>query len=170
MNQQDHTITKEEILDFLNNQRLATVATVKESGLPDAASVYYVVNEDGDLFFLTRKETGKFKNIQQSGEVVVVVTDREKLETVKIQGKAVPMIGDFSIIEKVVTRLATARSGFSAEAGEFIADLDKLLPLLKRHEEGGIVAIRVVPYKVRISRYATESLEEEIFYCEDFIV
>lgn len=157
-NKEIKKITIHNLLRFLKKENLATIATVNDNNKPDAATIHYVVRDNLDIFFLTKKETGKYKNIQRQNEVVLIVTNAEDLETVKIRGNAFTVKGDSAIVSEIVTTLAHSE--------KFIADLDKLLPIIKRNA-GEMVVVKIKPYEIRMSRYHMESLQEELFYLDN---
>lgn len=148
----------ENLLRFLKKENLATIATVNEEKKPDAATIHYIVKDNLDIFFLTKRETGKYKNIQRQNDVVLIVTNAEDLETVKIKGNAYVVTDDPNIISDIISTLAQAKN--------FMSDLDKLLPIIKRNA-GEMTAMKIRPYEIRLSKYNRESLEEELFYFED---
>jgi len=156
-NEKNQKITIHNLLRFLKKANLGTIATVNGDNKPDAATIRYIVKDNLDIFFLTKKETGKYKNIQRQSEVVLIVTNAEEPETVKVRGNAFPVTDDPNIISEIVTTLA--------QSEKFIADLDKFLPIIKR-DAGEIVAMKIRPHEIRMSKYNMESLEEELFYFE----
>ena len=69
----ERTRVKKEALDFLKSHKTAVIATVSSGGEPRAATVYYTVDDDFCLYFMTGRETRKFKNLQQTGRISFVV-------------------------------------------------------------------------------------------------
>lgn len=108
-----------------------------------------------DFYFLTKKETAKYKNIEKHNEVVLTVTNAAEQVAIKIRGKALLVEDEDKIITEIITTLAHSEN--------FIADLDKLLPIVKR-DAGKIVAMKIIPYEIRVSKYKMTTLQEELFY------
>lgn len=152
---ENQKITREYLLGFLKQENLATLSTITSDNNPDAATIYYMIKDNFNIYFLTRNETGKYKNIQKHQEVVLTITNEQKLETVKIRGKAQPVTDNPTIITDIITTLAHSE--------RFVADLDQLLPIIKR-DAGEFVVLKVEPYKIRMSKYDLEFLQEELFY------
>lgn len=73
---------------FLHNHKLVALATVSASGIPSAATVYAATDEKLNLYFITRSDTQKFRNIQENPNVSVAVTDEQTAETVQLIGRA----------------------------------------------------------------------------------
>jgi general stress protein 26 len=79
---------KKKSLEFLKNHTLAAIATVSSESTPHVANVYYVVDDDLQIYCVTRTDTSKFQNIKNNPIVALVVTDEETVETVQLIGKA----------------------------------------------------------------------------------
>ena len=73
---------------FLNTHKAATLATVNAKKKPDAASVFYIVDEDLTIYFMTRIESRKFHNLEKQTIVSMVTTDEETMETIQLTGVA----------------------------------------------------------------------------------
>lgn len=153
-------ITKDYLLKFLKDHDLAALSTVTADNKPDAATIHYVVKDNFDIFFLTKPQTGKYQNILKNNEVVLTITNAQKLETVKIKGKAFTLEEDPRAIIEVITSLSHSQN--------FAGDLDKLLPIIKR-DGGRIFAIKIEPYEIRLSRYSQGILDEELFYFKELV-
>lgn len=76
------------VYDFLNTHRAATLATVNAAGDPDSATVYYVADKRLRLYFMTRVNSRKFRNLAAHPRVSMVVTDESQLVTVQLTGTA----------------------------------------------------------------------------------
>jgi len=80
------------VLSYLNTQLTCVVASVAPNGQPQAATVFFWVNDvKGDkfkLFFVTRRHTRKFNNIIAEPRVAMVVGTAFEPTTVQIDGEA----------------------------------------------------------------------------------
>lgn len=86
MNQQ-HEI-KKTALDFLKSHKTAVIATTSVGEAPQASTVYYVVDDDFNIYFLTGKETRKFKNLERDGRIAFVVGTGPEVVTIQGGGRA----------------------------------------------------------------------------------
>ena len=68
------------------NQPLGVISTVSESGKPESATVYYVCGEALDIFFVTRSESRKYKNLQKNPNVSFVITSEHPPKTIQLEG------------------------------------------------------------------------------------
>lgn len=79
---------KQEALDFLKQHIIAVVATTDEDHQPNAATVLYHIDDNMNLFFMTRKQTRKYKNIKRNGRIAVVVGMGDGQGTIQAEGEA----------------------------------------------------------------------------------
>lgn len=73
---------------FLSAHRVATLATIATKKKPDAATVFYIVDEDLTIYFMTRIESRKFRNLEKQHVVSMVITDEKTMETIQLTGAA----------------------------------------------------------------------------------
>lgn len=79
---------QQEALDFLKQHIFAVVASVTEEHRPSAATVLYHIDDDMNLFFMTRRQTRKFENLKANERVALVVGLGEGPGTVQLEGEA----------------------------------------------------------------------------------
>lgn len=85
----DKNAVRRDALKFLQKHKVAVLATVSENGEPQAATVTCVVDDDFNLYFITRKGTRKFTNIVRDPKVALVIGTEENMPaTVQMHGKA----------------------------------------------------------------------------------
>ena len=80
---------REDVLNFLNAHRKAVVAITSEEK-PSASLMLYVIDEDMNFYFGTRKSFVKYDRLQENPNVAVVVVEEgiDPLRVVQVQGKA----------------------------------------------------------------------------------
>jgi len=76
------------VIQFLQNQQGGVLSTLSSKNDIDSAFVYFASNPKGDIYFVTSKDTQKFKNIQSGSRVSFVCVDEERLITIQAKGKA----------------------------------------------------------------------------------
>jgi len=80
---------KKQVLAFLQNHRTAAIATVSKRNEPQVAAVNYIMDDEFNLFFITRKGSRKFENLEHSKRVGILVGNDPKVPAVvQIQGNA----------------------------------------------------------------------------------
>src|SRR3989344_5411032 len=77
-------LEKSEISDYLGKYKLMSVGTYYK--LPWAASVYYIINEDLDLYFVSDPATTHCQNIAKNPKVSVTVADSSQKPTDQKKG------------------------------------------------------------------------------------
>lgn len=70
------------------NQPLGVVSTVNEHASPESASLYYVHDSSFNLFFITRKGSRKYQNIEKNPNVSFVITSENSPLTIQLEGTA----------------------------------------------------------------------------------
>ena len=79
---------KKEALEFLKRNTTMVVATVAENGWPQYSLVYFVTNDDFDLYFLTSKKSRKYDNLRYSEKVSFVIGRGPEVVTIQGAGLA----------------------------------------------------------------------------------
>ena len=85
------TMSDEEVAAFLEEQRVATLATVGPTGLPHLVAMWYAVI-DGQLWFETKAKSQKAANLRRDGRCTVMVEaghTYDALRGVALEGRAV---------------------------------------------------------------------------------
>lgn len=146
-------ISKQEVLKFLGENKLGTLATVTKSGKPHADSIYYTADDNFEICFLTETGTLKYENIQHQNDVFFVVTNPEKKITAHIKGTA-SLVTDKDSLKIMMERVAVMLNGGDS--------FDTVLPILKR-DDGNLVVVKISPEAIRFSDYGGNGLREETF-------
>lgn len=76
------------VIQFLQTHKGGVISTLSSENLLDSSFVYFVSNPDGEIYFITSKDTQKFKNIKVNNAVSFVATDTESQITIQARGKA----------------------------------------------------------------------------------
>jgi len=83
VNQRDQIVMSgEEITRFLNEQRVATLATVSPSGHPHLVAMWYAVL-DGVVWFETKAKSQKAVNLRRDPRVTVMVETGQTYDTLR---------------------------------------------------------------------------------------
>jgi uncharacterized pyridoxamine 5'-phosphate oxidase family protein len=117
---------------FLKNQNTAVIATVEVDGRPNSSVIYFVVDKDMTLHFVTKTTTSKYRNILTNPYVSLCVYDEDQRFTVQAIGKASEVKNGEDQI-KVLNRLAKVRH----------KDDESWLPPITHLKDGKIVLMRV---------------------------
>jgi uncharacterized pyridoxamine 5'-phosphate oxidase family protein len=73
-------------LTFLKNHKLGVLSTVTE-GDPSGAVIYYVVNDDLTVYFLTHVESNKYQHLKTYPTAALTIFDEALQATVQMTGE-----------------------------------------------------------------------------------
>jgi general stress protein 26 len=76
------------IHDFLVAHPIGVVATVDETNNPHASTVYYSVDEQLQLYFTTKRDTVKHRNLQHNPRLMLAVYEGSNQSAVQLSGTA----------------------------------------------------------------------------------
>jgi uncharacterized pyridoxamine 5'-phosphate oxidase family protein len=84
----DHTTLRRTVADFLNNHRKAVFAILDDAGLPTTSLMLYVIDDEMNVFFGTRKAFTKYEHIVANPVVSLSVIEEvvDPLKVVDMRG------------------------------------------------------------------------------------
>lgn len=134
---------QERIYGFLKENAVGVLASVAPGGDPHASVIYFAVNQDFTISFLTKTATRKHTNLLRDNRVMLVVFDPKNQTTVQVSGNAEELHGGQEINDVAaaifITSLKTSDGG--------IPPIAKLLA-------GEYAAYTIRPYEFRMASYA----------------
>lgn len=153
--------SKDLIRIFLKHQRSGVLATADNAANPHAAVVYYILDDDFTVLFGTKRETQKFKNIEENKQVAMIVYDEATQSTAQIFGH-VEVVEDKDTQERVINNFGEASLERSMEN---VAPLDKIIA-------GEYVVLRLKPTVIKLAEYgfakpASDNLFETISFSDN---
>lgn len=143
-------IDEQDIYSFLNQHNVAVISTVGQDGLPNAAPIYFVVDDNFNIFFITPIKTQKNADLNLRNDVVLTVVDEKKRATVQIRGKASE---HKELLLEVLQKLSKKIEDDSYAV--------RTLPFFQ-HKNNNKTAIMVKPCSVRMRKYMEENMEEKL--------
>lgn len=141
------------IHNFLSGRYSGVLATADKAANPHAAVVYFKIEKDFCILFGTKKETQKYKNIEDNKQVALVVYDEVEQTTVQIFGKA-KVIEDHQKKQEVLNNIYNS----SAERSM------TMLPPVEKLWAGEYVALKIVPQVIKMAVYARPDSEGDDLY------
>ncbi len=144
--------------DFLKLNHMGILSTSTDDCKPWGSAVYFVVDEDFNIFFVTRMKTFKYQNLDKNPYAALTVVDEETQTTVQLMGKIskVP-IADYKDI--VFTKLVAIRPK---------GDPNWAPPIEKVHK-GDYIALRITPSKLQYANFKLQSKDFDHNYVEKII-
>lgn len=117
--------------------RPGVLSTTRKDGRPHAAPIWYVVDDDGTIWFNTGADTVKDRNLRRTGQAVLTVQDdRAPFSFVAVEATAT-LIDDGTTVRELATRIGGRYMG-ADRAQEFGA----------RNGVPGELAVRLAATKV----------------------
>ncbi len=94
-------------LKFLKDHKTAVVATASRAGEPEAATLFYAIDDDFTFNFITDSKSRKFRNLKENPHVAIVVGTGEDIRTVQCGGHAetVDYLRDTDRAEKIIKKV-----------------------------------------------------------------
>lgn len=83
------TESREHLSNFLSNNCVGVLATSTKEGKPYAATVYLTFDQQFNIYFLTKKDTQKSRNLQANNQAAIAIFDAATQTTVQAEGAVV---------------------------------------------------------------------------------
>lgn len=138
----DITEDDSHIRDFLDTHSVGVLATANKSAIPYASTIYFVVESDLSISFLTKEDTAKCRNMRENPNVALAVTDSESQSTVQVAG-TVQEIKDEARIQQLHDQVVAIT--VSTSSGD--------TPPVMKLDAGKLVAFSIQPSFVRLARF-----------------
>lgn len=81
--------SRKRITDFLENNKIGVLATCSNAGMPYAATVYITTDQDLNIYFITRKETRKSRNLHDNGQAAIAIYNATSQATLQAEGTVI---------------------------------------------------------------------------------
>jgi PPOX class probable F420-dependent enzyme len=134
-------MSDDEIVDFIDHSRTATMATLSADGKPHLVAMWYAVL-DGEVWFETKAKSQKAVNLRRDPTITVMIEDGKTYDTlrgVSIDGRAEIVDSDPDLLLRV---------GISVWERYTAPYTDEMKPYVDQMMNNRI-AVRVVPTRLR---------------------
>src|SRR3989344_202 len=107
MTNNNHSKSKNLAIKFLKDHKSAVVATASRSGEPEAATLFYAIDNDFTFNFITDKESRKYKNLKENPHVAIVIGTGPDVMSVQCGGHAeiIDYLKDTDRAEKIIRKV-----------------------------------------------------------------
>ena len=137
---------------------MGILSTVTPDGKPWGSAVYFVADEDFNIFFVTRAETLKYDNLEKNPVAALTIADEENQTTVQMVGE-ISRVPVEDYMDIVFTKLAAVRPK---------DDINWAPPIQKIHE-GDYMPLKITPSKLQYANYKERSNDIDHEYIEEII-
>lgn len=133
-------MSDEEIAEFIDHSRTATMATVLPNGRPHLVAMWYAVL-DGEIWFETKAKSQKAVNLRRDPTITVMIEDGHTYDTLR----GVSIDGTAEIIDDPETNMRVGISVWERYTGPYS---DEVKPFVEQMMNNR-VCVRVVPGRTR---------------------
>lgn len=147
-----------EIHAFLKKHPMGVLSTVGSGGEPWGAAIYYLADEDFNIYFVTRAESLKYQNIEKNPHVALTVADGESQVTVQISGvvSAMPVQ---KYMDVFFDKFAKIRP-----EGDY-----RWAPPIDKVHKGNYMPLQLTPSRMQYADYGKHRIEVHDNYIEQII-
>ncbi|MBC7581538.1 pyridoxamine 5'-phosphate oxidase family protein [Aeromicrobium sp.] len=152
------TAEHKRVQDFLKKHQMGVLSTAGEAGTAWGAAVYFVTDDDLNIYFVTRTGSFKYKNIEAQPFAALTVADGETQTTVQLSGPVSRMpINKYMDI--FFDKFAAMRPD---------GDYHWAPPVDKVHE-GNYMPLQLTPTHLQYADYGNRRIEAHGDYIEQII-
>lgn len=149
------TSNQYEIAAYIKENPVMVLGTVGGDGLPHGAAVYGVATSSEQLYFVTKTETQKFKNISLNPNVSVTIVNPSENSSLQADGKAT-IVNDPQVIEVVMTKMTNVHS----------RGADWMPPIAKLHA-GAYQIVGINLHRARLAQFKGEHIGSQRIFKEN---
>lgn len=106
---------KKKVYEFLKSHPVGVLATVDDNNNPHATTIYFAIDEDLTIKFMSKRDTQKIHNIENNKNIILVVFDVRSQTNVQIFGQAKDVSDDPDSNETFLDILEITRQTSSSE-------------------------------------------------------
>jgi len=133
-------MTDDEIAEFIERSRTATMATVLPDGRPHLVAMWYAV-VDGEIWFETKAKSQKAVNLRRDPTITVMIEDGDTYNTLR----GVSIDGQAEIIDDPELLLRVGISVWERYTGPYTDDMKPFVDQMMNNR----IAVRVAPTRLR---------------------
>lgn len=133
---------QQRIFDFLDETRVGVLTSVDPNGEPHGSVIYFAVEPDFVIHFLTRRQTKKADNLIRNSHVMLVIFEPKSQTVAQVTGKA-ELVEDGYEVNQIaaavfMTSLKTSTGG---------------IPPIAKLDAGEYVGFKIQPIQIRMASY-----------------
>lgn len=134
---------KQRIHNFLYETSLGVLSTIDASGDPHGSVIYFAIDSNFHLAFLTKTDTLKYDNLKRNPRVMLTVFEPKSQTTAQISGTAKEITSsqqvNFVAGHILTATLKTSKTG---------------IPPISKLQAGPYAAFEIEPVQIRMAVYA----------------
>jgi PPOX class probable F420-dependent enzyme len=134
------TFTDEEVAQFLQEQRVANIATIGPTGMPHLVAMWYAV-VDGDIWFETKAKSQKVVNLKRDNRISALIEAGHTYDTLR----GVELEGTAEIIDDPDLLWEVGKSVWERYNGPYSEEVKPLVEMMLNKR----VAVKITASRVR---------------------
>lgn len=143
------------IMSYIDINPIATVGTVNTDGTPHGSIVYVCTDSARPIvYFITKAETAKYKNIQTNNHVSVTITHPTENSTLQANGTA-HEVQDAQVIDEVMNKITKLH-----------VNAQDWLPPIAKIRAGAYVMIAITLQSARLAEFDGMNIGDERIFTQ----
>jgi general stress protein 26 len=78
--------SRKHLAEFLDKNQVGVLASTSRAGKPHAATIYFTHDQQLNIYFVTKKNTQKSRNLQENHQAAIAIYDASAQMTVQAEG------------------------------------------------------------------------------------
>lgn len=132
--------SNQRIYEFLKQNQLGVLATVDPNCNPHATTIYFSIDREFNVTFITKNETKKHDNLIRNNHAMLIVYEPVSQTTVQITGVAKTIGNKVEAAQVFIDTLKTSRA--TSESG---------IPPISKLYAGEYIAYKLKPVQIRMA-------------------
>jgi len=133
---------QQNIYEFLKDNPVAVLSTASKQGRPHGTVIYFYINPNFEIFFITKDHTNKYQNIITNNQVMLTVFNASTQTVCLIEGSTKTVNKQSEINQTINQIVQNSLKTTSAD----------ILPVSKL--EGEYITLKIHPENIKFSVYA----------------
>lgn len=138
-----------EIKAYIAKNPIATLGTTNAQGVPHGAAVYLCTGSNATVYFITKQNTAKYRNLKEQKQVSITIVDPSENSTLQAVGRAFE-VADAATIDDVMQRIALIHD----TANDWLPPIAKL-------RAGAYVVVGIELTRTRLAHYQGKTIGDE---------
>lgn len=145
----DISDSRERIAEFIDKNPVGVLATVSSTGKAHAAAVYLARDKQLNIYFVTKKETQKSRNLKQNAFAAIAIYDADSQTTVQAEGLT-KEVADPRLAESIIKEIW----------GVALKTSQSHIPPTSRMVAGGYIVFQLSAPSLRMAEFSSQAVDE----------
>ncbi len=133
---------KAKLYTFLSKHNIGVLSTATKDGQPHAATIYFIIDPDLNVYFITKEKTAKSRNLAENPQAALAVFEAQTQTTAQISGDVIE-VKSVSRLDEVFRKILAITAKTS----------ESTIPPVSKLQSGGYRCFSLQPKVVRLAEY-----------------